>query len=243
MSTSTSETGHNINVANFSTLITFCTGYGAIYNPALAAIKIPQLQIKYDASKQKLNLGEAKKALLNTAINERIIAFDGLEILCTKVINAFAVSGATEGDIKDLQTINKKIQGPAKKKEVKSKDETDPKTISTSQQSYDSKVNFFKNFIQYLEAKPIYNPNETALKTPALQTKLDDMEIKNANLDTAFFNSNKALNDRNNEMYNPTTGLVQLSKDVKKYVRSIFGSNSPEFHQINSIAFEVIKKY
>lgn len=242
MSTSTSETGHNINLANFSTLITYCTGYGAIYNPAIDAIKIPQLQTKYDLSKQKLNFGEAKRALLNTAINERIAAFDGLEILCTKVTNAFSVSGASDADIKDLKTINAKIQSPGKKKTVVSKEGTTQQGISTSQQSYDSKINFFINFIQYLETKPFYKPNEDELKVPALQSKLAEMEATNANVDAAFFNFNQSLNDRNNEMYNPTTGLVQASKDVKKYARSIFGTNSPEYHQLNSIAFQVIKK-
>jgi len=242
MSTSTSETGHNINVTNFSTLIIFCTGHGAIYNPIKPEIQIPQLQTKYDASKLKLNATAAKLGLLNTAVNERIIAFDGVEILCTKVTNAFAVSGANDGDIEDLKTINKKIQSPGKKKPDNPADPTNPKSISTSQQSYDSKVNFFKNFIQYLEAKPIYSPNESDLRIPVLQAKLDEMELKNAAVDTAVFNFNQAKNQRTNEMYNPITGLVQASKDVKKYARSVFGSNSPEFKQINSIEFKAIKK-
>lgn len=241
MSSSISETGHPINVANFQTLITFCTGYGATYNPVIDVIKIPQLQAKYDLAKQKLNEAEAKKALLNTAINERITAFDGLEILCTKVTNAFAVSGATAGDIKDLQTINKKIQSPAKKKTASSKDGTEAKSISTSQQSYNSKINFFINFIQYLEAKSIYKPNEDELKTEALQTKLTNMQAANLSFDNALFNYNQQLNSRNDEMYNPTTGLVQVSKDVKKYVRSLFGASSLQFKQLNSIEFKVIK--
>lgn len=241
MSTSTSETGHAINLANFQTLITYCRGYGATYNPVIDAIKIPQLQAKYDLASQKLSEAAAKKAILNTAVNERIVGFEGLEILCTKVTNAFAVSGATIGDIKDLQTINKKIQSPAKKKNPVSKEGTEGDGISTSQQSYDSKINFFINFIQFLEAKPTYEPNEVELKVPALQTKLEGMQEKNANYDNAFFNYNQQLNSRNNEMYNPTTGLVQASKDVKKYIRSVFGASSPQFKQLNSIEFKVLK--
>jgi hypothetical protein len=63
MSTSTSEVGHAINVANFNTLITYCTGYGAVYNPAIDVIKLPQLQTKYNLAKQKLNQAEAKKGI------------------------------------------------------------------------------------------------------------------------------------------------------------------------------------
>ena len=143
MSTSTSEKGHAINVANFKTLMTYCTGYGTRYVPVIDTIKVSQLQVKYDFSKQRLNGTEAKKDLLNAAVNTRIAAFEGLEMLCTSVTNAFAVSGAKEGDIKDLQAINKKIQGPGKKKKSDPKDGTEG--ISTSQQSFDSKINFFTN--------------------------------------------------------------------------------------------------
>ena len=68
------------------------------------------------------------------------------------------------------------------------------------------------------------------------------MDLKNKNVDEAFFTFNQDINARNDEMYNPTTGLVQTSKDVKKYARSIFGSSSPQFKQLNSIEFKVIKK-
>lgn len=241
MTTSTSEVGHAINVANFQTLITYCIGYGATYNPTNESISLANLQTKHDAAKQKLNDTEAKKALLNTAVNERMEAFNGLEPLCTRVTNAFAVSGASSSDVKDLQEINKKLQGPGKKKTALAKDETESEGISTSQQSYDSKANFFLNFIQYLEAKPIYKPNENDLKIDTLRAKLTEMETKNTAYDSAFFNYNQEKNGRNAEMYNPTTGLVQASKDVKKYARSVFGASSPQFKQLNSLTFKAYK--
>ena len=241
MTTSTSITGHAINLANFNTLITFCTGHGAVYKPTLNSIKVEALQAKYDAVKGKLAEAEAKKTTFNTATNERITAFQNLEQLCTKATNAFAVSGAAEPEVKDLQTINKKIQGPSKKKATPTP-ENPSAGVSTSQQSYDNKLNFFANFIQFLQAKPVYNPNETELQTANLQAKWTDMDVKNKNVDDALFMMNQAINARQEEMYNPTTGLVQLSKDVKKYARSVFGASSPEYRQINSIEFRVIKK-
>lgn len=38
--TSTSETGHAKNVANFDDLVSFVTGYGTAYNPSKASIKL-----------------------------------------------------------------------------------------------------------------------------------------------------------------------------------------------------------
>jgi hypothetical protein len=43
---STTETGHAKNVANFEDLISFCTGYGASYNPSKASIKLAALTTK-----------------------------------------------------------------------------------------------------------------------------------------------------------------------------------------------------
>lgn len=47
---STSETGHAKNVANFQDLISFCTGYGATYNPSKAALSVANLQAQLTAA-------------------------------------------------------------------------------------------------------------------------------------------------------------------------------------------------
>ena len=40
----TTTSSHPQNVANFEELISYCVGYGAIYNPSNNNLKIPQLQ-------------------------------------------------------------------------------------------------------------------------------------------------------------------------------------------------------
>jgi hypothetical protein len=49
--TSTSETGHAKNVANFEDLISFCTGYGTAYNPSKVTIKLPALNTLFTSAK------------------------------------------------------------------------------------------------------------------------------------------------------------------------------------------------
>ena len=44
---STEETGHAKNAATFEDLISFCTGYGAKYNPSKAALKLPVLNTQF----------------------------------------------------------------------------------------------------------------------------------------------------------------------------------------------------
>ena len=44
---SSSEVGHAKNITNFQTLITFVTGYGAIYNPTKSKLQLANLIAKH----------------------------------------------------------------------------------------------------------------------------------------------------------------------------------------------------
>jgi hypothetical protein len=242
MSHSTSETGHTINVANFDTLITTCIEFGPTYNPVKSIIKIENLKIKFDKSDASLTLVNKTNEALNKAINQRFLVFSGIESLSTQVTNAYAVSeGVEQKDIDDLRAIHKKIQGPKSKKEKPIDASSSPKAISTSQQSFDNKAGFFREMIQFLEAKPNYNPNEDHLKVNTLKELYNKMIEANKLVDKANKNSSDARIARNHELYDPEIGLVDIAKEVKKYFKTIFKTNSPEFKQINSIPFKVIK--
>jgi len=85
---STSETGHAKNVANFEDLISFCTGYGATYNPSKAAIQIASLNtLRTNAQGSITGVNSSKTAFTN-ATNSRQTSFDPLKKLCTKIVNA-----------------------------------------------------------------------------------------------------------------------------------------------------------
>ena len=152
---STSETGHAKNIANFQDLISFCQGYGASYNPTKESLKIPQLLALYQLAQDKLNATKTQKTAFDTATNERRNTFANLKPLATKIINAFAVSGADTLAIADAKTVNKKLQGASSKKATteQTTPENTPTTnsISTSQQSYDRLIDHFANLIQVVE--------------------------------------------------------------------------------------------
>ncbi|MFY7815693.1 MAG: hypothetical protein ACOVRK_10970 [Chryseobacterium taeanense] len=183
---SVSETGHSKNIANLQDLISFCTAYGDKYNPVKEELKISSLEALYQDALLKLNEAQTKKTLFDNATNQRAEVFKELNPLATKVINALAVSETNPLMLSNAKSYNKKLQGRTKIKTEaeKSGEETEnpTKTISTSQQSYDSKINHFSNLIQVLEQSAAYNPNEEELKTSALQDKLAEMKSKNTAL-------------------------------------------------------------
>ncbi len=249
------EVGHGKNVANFEDLISFCTGYGATYNPILNAIKIPQLNaLKTSANTALANAITAHTAFKN-ATNNREIAFEPLKKLITKVMAALKACGASEQTVADAITINHKIQGArgklTKADAGKNSNEinavpiitpvpspNEPKQISNSQQSYDSKIEHLSKIIDLLSSIPAYAPNENELKIVALNALLTSMKTTNTAVINAYTAWSNARISRNDILYKKATGLVDIAKEVKDYVKSIYGATSSQYKQVSALKFK-----
>ena len=236
---STSETGHAKNVANFQDLIAFVTGYGATYNPNKNALKLPQLIALHAAAQANLAEVVTKNTLYNNKVNERVAAFKDLKSLSTRLINALQTTDATPEKIADAKTFNKKMQGVrAKAVETPNDPNTPaPSTISTSQQSYDQQIQHLAGIISVLETEPSYAPNEVDLQIATLTAKQADLTAKNSAVATAYTNVSNSRIARDTTIYGADTGLFDIATEVKKYVKSVFGANSPQFAQIKGIEF------
>ena len=241
---STSETGHTKNVAHFQDLIAYCQAYKEKYNPANPRLKLVELQKYYLAAKEKLQAVAAAKAAFDKATDERRIAFTDLKPLATRIVNSFAISGADAFSIDNAKSINKKLQGRRKTVSIDNSTEKTAthKRISTSQQSYDQLIDHFANLIEVLAQHTIYNPNEKELKVTSLKVKLQDLQAKNTQLINAYILYSNAMMNRNNTLYDPLTGLVKISRQVKQYIKSVFGAKSPQYQQIRTLEFKIIKK-
>ena len=260
--TSVSETGHAKNVANLETLISFCKGYGAKYVPTNTRITTTQLTSLLTTAQTKIQNVHNTKTAFTLATDERQKEFENLKKLATKIMNALGASGINPQIIEDAKTINTKLQGTSTRKKSAKSTSTPPSEnlgdassstitsppsedlggISTSQQSYDRLIDHFTALIQLLTQNPTYNPNEIELKVVTLNAKLTALKTKNTNLKNANTNYSNAQIDRDKTLYDPTTGLVQTAKEVKQYVKSVFGATAPEYKQISGVEFKEIKK-
>jgi len=247
---SSSETGHHKNVANFEDLISFCVGYGTTYNPSKNSLKIPQLQTQLTSVKTNITSVTNTSIAFNNAVNVRKIAFEGLEKLSTRLVNALDVTNASDELVKDAKTINNKIQGSRSKltktDAEKSATTVDPntpvvetpKTISTSQRSYDSIIEHFSKMIAILSTEPTYVPNENELKIATLNTQLTNLKNSNTTVTNTYTTVSNSRIARNSSLYNPANGLCPIAKEVKGYVKSVFGATSPQYKQVSGIEFK-----
>ena len=240
---STTETGHAKNVATFEDLISFCTGYGATYNPSKAALKLPALTTQNTGAIAALQAVKVAKTAFDNATNAREVAFKPLKPLATKIVNGLAATEATAQTVDDVKTMNNKIQGKRAKAVEKPTAAAlaagaEPiKTVSTSQQSFDKLIDHFAQMIATLTAEPKYLPNENELKVATLNTLLTDLRAKN----TAVISANTALSNariaRDKALYGEITGILDVAQDTKQYVKSLFGASSPQFKQVSGLKF------
>lgn len=242
---STSETGHAKNVATFRDLIAFCTGNPG-YNPSATPLTIAALTTKLSDARTALSNVMAAQTAFNNAVNDRRLEFQNLKPLATRVVNTLNASGATPEAIKDAKTIIRKLRGKraAADKPVEETPSITPppgNTISVSQQSYDQKMQHFSKLIALLSTTATYNPNETDLTIASLQAKLAALQAADAAVISAYTNYSNSRIARNEELYNPATGLVAIAANVKNYVKAISGSASPYFEQISGLVFRAIK--
>lgn len=246
---SNSETGNAKNVANFEDLISFCTGYGAAYNPVKASIKLAALgTLRTTAQGTLVTVTSTSTGFIN-ATNARVIAFDPLKPLSTRIVNALSATDATPEMIEDAKTINRKIQGSRKggsntPTPPPAEGETPPEDnqISVSQQSYDNLIENFEKLVDLVKSEPTYTPNEVELKIVTLTALALDLRAKNTAVITATTDLSNARIARNKTLYQDKTGLVDIAGEVKKYVKSVFGATSPEYKQISKIKFTKPKK-
>lgn len=240
---STIETGHAKNVATFEDLISFCTGYGAAYNPSKAALKLPALTTQNTGAIAALQAVKVAKTAFDNATNAREVAFKPLKSLATKIVNGLAATDATAQTVDDVKSTNIKIQGrrakAIEKPDVKAVAAgADPvKTASTSQQSYDKLIDHFAQLIATLTAEPKYIPNENELKVATLNTMLTDLKAKNTGVITATTVLSNARIARDKALYAAIVGMVDTAQDIKQYVKSLFGATSPQYKQVSGLQF------
>lgn len=188
--------------------------------------------------------GHAKNAqtAFDSATNKRAEAFEDFRKLSTKVVSAFSVYAGDE-ELKDMKTIQRKIQGAraGKSKPPAEGDSQSGRTISVSQQSYDSLIDHLAKMIEVVKASSDYKPNEPELTVNGLKTKLDELKAANSAVIDGYTNWNNSLIKRNETLYSPLAGLVEVAASVKNYIRSVFGHQSPQHKQVSALRFKRVK--
>lgn len=241
---SSSEVGNLKNVTNFGTLISFATGYGTAYAPSNTAIVLTALNTKKATAETNLDTVKDTENPLNKQRGIRKALYEPLRPLATRVVSAFQSSGVSKETMKNVLSINRKIQGkrsPGSPK-TNSDGQNNPETISTSQQSFDRQADFFLELIKLAETETLYNPSETDLTTVSMNNYQQQLFAINQAVKDAFTPFSNASISLDQTLYAPEIGLVDLAYTTKNYIKSAFGASSPQYAQVSGIKFTRSRK-
>ncbi len=258
---STSETGHAKNVANLLKLNQLIATFGTTYNPSNNTIKPASLTALYTTATAKLTATNTAFTNWKNATNARELAFTPLTKQATQILGTLQSLGIVQQTIDDFAFQVNKFRSSTTKTPATAPNTTAPtaKIItplppivvtepiqahnSTSQQSFDNKLQHLEKMILILQSIPTYTPNETPYKIATLQTQLTTLITLNNTANTSYATLKSARIDRNTIFYNTLTGMLSVVKLTKAYIRSIYGSTSPQYHAITALKFvKVIRK-
>lgn len=243
-----SETGHAKNLAGFDEVISFVKAYGKAYNPSNASIGLTALQQLSSEARNSLSVLNAALPAYSNAVAAREAAFMPLNKLVTRIMNALKAINTSPQVDDNAKTLVRKIRGSRATPKMNAEEKialaaggNEIKEVSSSQLSYDSRLENFDKLIKLLSSISLYSPNEEDLKVTALISLLNDLTGKNAAVVTAAVPVSNARIVRNNILYKADTGLVETATAVKSYIKSLFGATSPQYKQVSKIILKAVK--
>ena len=244
---SNSESGHAKNVTNFEDLISVVKSFGTVYNPSKQSITVVNLEALAQNAINSLRLVNSALGSNSIAIAARKEAIQPLSKLSTRILNALRASDVTKQIADSAQSLVRKIQGQRATKRLTAEQKAAleaegivKKEVSSSQMSFDSRIESFDKLIQFLSDIPQYAPNEIELQVSTLTNYNSTLKTVNNDARDAETELNNARIARNEILYTANTGLVDTATAAKMYLKSIFGATSPKYKQVSRLAFNSI---
>jgi hypothetical protein len=244
----TSKTGHEQNVTNADELKTRVVTFENFLPPRqeLTEQSLTQLNGRADTAMTNVVLAEN---VVSNAITERRLAFDDLDKIVTSAINALRICGAPEQTVTQAEVLVRELRGKRASEKLSDEEiealkaegkEVNQNTLHNS--SFTSIAETFGKFASFLGTVTQYNPNETNITKAALTTKAVVLKAVNQTMATATAALDAARIARDVVLYTEKSGLVDICKDVKLYVKSAYGSDSPQYKSISDLSFTRPKK-
>ena len=236
---STSELGHNKNVANLTSGIQILEEMGTLYNPTNANIFLSNLNpIKTELNGTIAVLNE-KKPIYKNVVAHREIIIAPLSKKTTKSLNYFKSLSVSATDKENVANQVKKIRGDKSPKKV-NPETTESNAISTSQMSYDSRIANLDTYINQLASHPEYVPNEPEIQIPSLQAYYQELVTASSLVNTAGNALITARTNRNNVLYYNQNNVIKLMQEVKAYLKSLGDAGLPYYKAFVKLKFSNI---
>ena len=233
---------HVKNVEAFTRLIGFCTGYGGKYNPVRPNLQVSMLNATLAQAQQAMREEKLAKNTYNNVINARMITFQELPKLASRVVATLAAAGASLQTLTDAKVFqHRTFGGPVKTTTATPIDTAGEPSVRKSkplrQRGFAAMADNFEKLVSLAGTLPEYQTNEDELKVEALQAKVTELHaLSNAVISAQISWSNGLIN-RNNALYEADNALYVSGKHTRQYVKALFGPDSEQYAQVKSLVF------
>lgn len=237
---SSSEVGHNKNVANLTSGIQILQEMGTLYNPTNSNIFLSNLNPIKTTLNGTITILNEKKPIYKNAVANREILISQLSKRITKSLNFFKSLNVSTTDKENVASQVKKIRGDKASKKI-NPDTSESESISTSQMSYDSRIANLDTFINQISSHPEYAPNEIDIQIPSLQSYHQDLTASSNLVNSAGNALITARKGRNDVLYYNEDNVIKLMQEVKSYLKSLGDEGLPYYKAFVKLKFKDIK--
>jgi hypothetical protein len=233
------NTGHGINIRNFKEAILLSENFGHLYAPCNDHIKIPQMlqHWKYLMEVNDEYINELHRA--RTLIKEREGIFRELNKKITK-LSGLACSLHESADFKlEVKKLADLIRGFKTKKMLQNGQQAREWADSLS---YTGRTENFKKLIHLLHASKRYAPNEKLFSIQMLYAEHAKMDALNMQINRQLNLVHHRRMARNSALYDAETGVLEIMKSCRSYIKGLFGAGSEEYKKFSALKFRVLPK-
>jgi len=235
---SISQTGHDMNLANFRTGITACTYFGTGYNPANPDLTLTSVNALASDCQSALNDLRNALPVLKNEMGIRAEAFKALMPKLSRIVAAHKVSSKNEALKDEVKRQVREMRGQ-RAKALPNTPDGEPTEAQTSavNTGYENRAADFAAIVAAINTDTEYNTNQTDLTKTALATQLTELQEANGDVRNAQAPVDNARAARDAVFYTNPKNLVDTALLMKEEVKSRYGTKSPQYKQVSGLKF------
>lgn len=230
---------HVKNLQNFDKVIAVCTGLGGNYNPGNQNLSVQELTTLLNNARAAYESMKEARSGYKDATNNREVKFEGIDKLAARILSELKSSNVKEQTVADAREMTRKLAGRRASRDPVSTEPPaatePPKKRRAKGLDYASMADNFGILVMTVSEQPNYRPNREDLKVEALQEKLEQLRLANANVATTraqWMNASWSLNDM---LYTNPGSVYDTVRGVKLQMKAIFGHRSEPRQAVTKI--------
>jgi len=217
------------NLANFRQLVETIQQIDPDYKPLDTALSFENLQAAYNAAQQAVQQVSNSKALYQQAVLQRVQTYASLNKTSQRLFDSVLYLDLDTETLQTLRQSMRRIKGyvlnPQKNEYLR----------STTQLAYDLRLSNFNHYIEQFANLEPYKPVHPDLDVQNLQLLANRMQTATDKVNRAATDLTQKQDARNLLFYKSKNSIAKLSKRVKSYFRSYYGTYSLPYKQIESL--------